>query len=248
MRSLTFTDGNGQTTVTKDVEFFNTLVMSCPRYIQLNRYTYGRVSDIRREHYSKVNNWPLHPVNEHKHILGAIILIISKDLRILLVRNGKLWGLPKGARNYRPFLQMKQLTDQVYVESNHILLHGDITICPEDAETAVENVCRETLEETGLKIDTSKLRNMGVPDPGHSGYCWFYYEYEGVSDEYWLQTLSGASVDHENDELMWVAREELDSMLKKHASSKVFNHISYLFLISLESQTSVISPYLREVA
>ena len=93
---------------------------------------------------------------------------------------------------------------------------------------------RETLEETGIKLDAKRLMDLGVDDPGHSGYNRFYYRYECDSEDYW-STLSQARVDHENDELVWVSMDELDDMLERHEKSKLFNHVSYLFLRAFRS-------------
>ena len=228
MRSLTVSG-----VASEQNEFFNVIVPDCPRYIQASDEpnTYLRENPIKREKYAAVTNWPVHPRNEHGNILGAIVAIVSVDRRILLVRNGKLWGLPKGARNYHEFIRMKSLTDQVYRESGHILMHGDICMDEDDAETACENVCRETLEETGIVIKPEKLKDLGVPEPAHSGYTWFYYEHDEESKTY-INIVSDAVLDNENDELRWVSGEELDTMLLRHQGCKVFNHISYLFLSS----------------
>ena len=234
MHSLKITDNDGQTICMQDAEFFNILVLSCPRYVRTGPNRYAREHAIMRERYAKVDNWPLHPMNGYRHILGAIIIIVSQNRRLLLVRNAKLWGLPKGARNYRQFLTMKRLTDNVYEESRCILVHGDVIICPDDAESPVENICRETLEETGIKLDAKRLMDLGVDDPCHSGYNRFYYRYECDSEDYW-STLSQARVDHENDELVWVSMDELDDMLERHEKSKLFNHVSYLFLRAFRS-------------
>jgi 8-oxo-dGTP pyrophosphatase MutT (NUDIX family) len=217
--------------------YHNTLVLDLNdiKYIQNQRRSDNYTREIAVVRcYDENVTWPEHPLNVNGKIQGAIIIIKSLDSKILLVRNGRLWGLPKGARNYNDFNDLKKQTDDYYRDNDDILVHEEAHFTNDRIESAVENVCRETLEETGIIID----QNFLTPIQSHfqmNNYCaydGFYYMYQKPSNGH-LEDLKANSTDHENDELLWVDMEELALLLRNHRSHthrKVFNHITYGFL------------------
>lgn len=217
--------------------YYNTLVLD-PGQIQYisdpsNTDNYIRAMPVVRFKNEDVT-WPEHPLNVNGKIQGAIIIIRSLDDKILLVRNGKLWGLPKGARNYTEFMNLKERTDNHFRETREILIHKEAIFSNDLIESAEDNACRETLEETGIIVDRALLQ----PIDSHyqiNNYCaydGFYYAYPKNTDDYYVDLLNNGT-DHENDELSWVTIEELKQLLRDHRSHnrpKVFNHITHGFL------------------
>lgn len=210
-----------------NVSYHNVLIPDCPKYIPHPRRedTYIRESNIVRWHDESVL-WPPHPFDASGKMLGAIVLIESADDKILLVRNGRLWGLPKGARNYREFLQAKELSERAWAEGT-TMVHEKLTLA--NLETAAENACREAFEETGINIIASDLVAMDSEKP----YCWFYYKFPHMASEHRL-ILQMNGTDYENDELVWTHHDVLRKMLRAHveqgAGNKIFNHVSFAFL------------------
>lgn len=215
--------------------YHNTIVsdLNAVRYIQNPRRSdnYVRETSIVR-HYDEDVTWPEHPQNINGRILGAIIIIQSQDDKILLVRNRKLWGLPKGARNYLDFIHCKNQTDQRYRETGEVLVHESAKFTVDRIESALDNVCRETLEETGIVMDPSLVREIEEHSWGGRGRCAydaFYYPYPKNASEHG-DDLEQNGTDHENDELLWVCRSDLEQWLRNHRSAnhpKIFNHITY---------------------
>lgn len=196
---------------------------------------YVRNRPITR-YYDEDVTWPEHPLNIHGKIQGAIAIIRSLDNKILLVRNRTLWGLPKGARSYKNFLTVKDKTDQHYRETEQILVHDSAAF--EQSETAIENVCREVLEETGIIMDCDKLKEFNHRDNQSGSYCaydGFIYDYDQTSVDHY-KDLQTHGTDHENDELLWVSYDELQQLFKTHKNKhgsvqkRVFNHVSYSYL------------------
>lgn len=187
-------------------------------------------------HYDENVCWPEHPLNINGKIQGAIAIIRSLDEKVLLVRNRKLWGLPKGARNYRTLIKLKALTDRHYRETGEIIEHTEAQFTNDDAETSVENLCREVREETGIIIDQNNLEPFRYRN--HSGsYCaydGYYYQYPKTSEEFYSD-LQQNSTDHENDELLWVTNHTLKELLYDHRQNhrqgvRIFNHVTYGYL------------------
>lgn len=214
-------------------KYHNTIVsdLNAVRYIQNPRRSdnYVRETSIVR-HYDEDVTWPEHPLNINGKMLGAIIVIQSRDEKILLVRNRKLWGLPKGARNYIDFIRCKGETDQHFRETGKIMTHDFADFTEDRIESSIDNVCRETLEETGIAIDVSSIREIDQQSwGGRCAYDAFYYPYPKNASEHG-NDLEQNGTDHENDELLWVSRSELEQWLRNHRSPnhpKIFNHITY---------------------
>ena len=194
---------------------------------------YLRHNTIAR-HYDEDVCWPDHPLNVNGKIQGAIAIIQSRDGKILLVRNRKLWGLPKGARNYYEFTKFKNLTDNHYRDTGEIIEHETANFTGDNVETSVENICREIQEETGIIVDTTLLEQFKCRShtSTYCAYDGYYYPYPRNTAEY-VVDLDKNGTDHENDELLWVMEDELQQLLKTHrhpSRPKVFNHITYSFL------------------
>lgn len=213
----------------ENTEYYNIIVDDCPKYIQNPRY---KNSFIREKNIVRYKNdmvqWPDHPLNDLGENKGAIIIIKSIDNLILLVRNGKLWGFPKGARNYKGFAELKDKCISEYRETGCVPVFESIEFSEE--ESNLENVCRETLEETGIYINVMHLEQLDQSDHPAS-YTRYYYETTFTSDEY-FSLLQRNGTDHENDELLWVTSDELDEMLKRHRKNKVFNHVTFNYIKS----------------
>lgn len=185
-------------------------------------------------YYDENVTWPEHPLNVHGRIQGAIAIIHSKDDRVLLVRNRKLWGLPKGARSYTAFLQLKAMTDEHFRRTGEILEHDSVIF--DDEESSEDNICREVLEETGIIMDREALQLLKYRNQSGSycAYDGYYYEYPKTSVEH-EQDLTEHGTDHENDELLWVSRKELEQLIRNHryghrTGGRVFNHVTYGYL------------------
>lgn len=212
----------------ENVHYYNIIVKNCPPYV-LNPDkpdNYIRTEPIERIRDFKGINWPDHPKNIHGDYTGAIIVLESKDDKILLVRNGILWGLPKGVRNFTRFNQLKNECNEHYSK------HGQVPTFQEaeftEIESSIDNICRETYEETGITLDPNKL--ITVDDT--CAYTKYYYKLDFDSSDY-IDILNKHGTDHENDELLWVTKQELTSMVMRHRTFrqvKVFNHVTFSFL------------------
>jgi 8-oxo-dGTP pyrophosphatase MutT (NUDIX family) len=171
-------------------------------------------------------DWPDHPKDAFGDHLGAIVILQTLDNKILILRNDVLWGLPKGVRNYSEFHRIKT----EFTESGEILKF-DENYKFEQVESESDNICRETLEETGIVLDPEKLiRWAGEDDP--SAYTKFFYQLNFAAADY-HEILLKNGTDHENDEMKWIDREELSTLLQLHRSSrhsKIFNHVTFMFL------------------
>ena len=215
-----------------DRHYFNVLVrdLHAIRYIPGPKMgNYVRKTPVIRYHNEDVC-WPDHPLSLSGQIQGAISIIRSTDDRILLVRNRNLWGLPKGARNYREFLRLKGLTEDHYRKTGQTMEHQHADFTYDDSETSVENLCREVKEETGIIIDESKLLSFKYRNS--SSYCaydGYYYDYPRTASEH-IVDLEANGTDHENDELLWVTHEELKVLLNDHRRLRVFNHVTFGYL------------------
>jgi 8-oxo-dGTP pyrophosphatase MutT (NUDIX family) len=215
-----------------DRHYFNVIVqdLHAIRYVPGPREgNYIRQKSVIR-YYNEDVCWPDHPLSISGQIQGAISIIRSTDNRILLVRNRNLWGLPKGARNYREFLRLKGLTEDHYLKTGKILEHPQASFTYDDSETSVENLCREVKEETGITIDKSRLAPFKYRNS--SSYCaydGYFYDYPRTAAEHIID-LDANGTDHENDELLWVTHEKLQDLLHDHLRSRVFNHVTFGYL------------------
>ena len=219
--------------VRTNVEYFNIVVLNCPPYIPNPEVKNGyiRAYPIKRFAIPAERTWlwPDHPKDVRGDHTGAIIILKSLDNKILLLRNGSLWGLPKGVRNYKMFHTLKERSNESYIK-NSIMPKTDCIVFTEDeVESAEENIYRETLEETGIMIDVNKLVQVGPMD---AAYTRFIYQLDFNAFEHFKHILENGT-DHENDEMRWITPEELTQSLILHRStrhSKVFNHVTYLFI------------------
>lgn len=218
-------------------QYYNVHVTDCPPYIQspTDPYKYIRSRPIKRYQYdehSEIYSWPEHPKNQRGENKGAIVLIESADGYYLILRNGKLWGLPKGTRSYLEFIRAREkaLKDpSLWIEEVRL----------DNEETAEANIIRETYEETGLLLDINKLEQ---PEPNDkvkynraSAYVKFFYKLDITALEY-ADILLKEGTDHENDEMRWVNLSEMNRLLDRHCDyrqKKIFNHVSYLFLLEM---------------
>jgi 8-oxo-dGTP pyrophosphatase MutT (NUDIX family) len=176
--------------------------------------------------------WPEHPLTVNGQMLGAIIIIQSKDNKVLLVRNNKLWGLPKGARNYIDFMKCKKETDDQYLSRGSIIEHTEANFTEDNIESAIDNVCRETLEETGIVLNVDNIQSIYSQINNKCAYDGFYYMYPKNACDH-IDDLNKNGTDHENDELLWIDLDELSQWLYDHRSPKhpkIFNHVTYGFL------------------
>lgn len=211
------------------IHFQNIIVPNCPPYVSTDFRTYKRV--IERFNANNDTTWPPHPTNEHGRILGSIVLIKSLDNMYLIVRNGNLWGLPKGARNYRSFLHCKEITDKYYYETGNVFIHEAISI--DTPETSIDNVIRETLEETGIEINQQYLCTFIADDNYYTAYDRYVYEYQHTVQEYANGFVDRSKyMDSENDVLMWISHEDLQQMVNDQTFNRVkkFNQVSLRFL------------------
>lgn len=207
----------------EDSKFYNILVRNCPPYIKKNTGHYVRAQNIIR--YVKEDNidWPIHPKDDKDHIRGAIILIQSTDSKFLLIKNNGLWGCPKGARHYIEFNNLKTLVLDALYSNLPVPTFENIRF--QEEESPVENVTRETLEETSIVLDPERL--VQLVDHTHS-YNRFTYTLDVDSTSY---EPNNFVIDHENDELKWFSQDEIKMMLSKHVKDNyIFNYVSYLFL------------------
>lgn len=217
----------------ENTEYYNVLVHDCPLYIQdpSNKNNYVRSSSIKRYHNENVQ-WPDHPLSPSGDNMGAIVIIKSTDDKYLLVRNGNLWGLPKGVCNYCEFTRLQNLCNKTYLDTGIIPVFSDTIF--DEVETPEENIIRETREETGIIINQENLFYYNKKLNHQHGYVRFYYYYEYTADEY-INTLHQNGTDHENDGLMWLTQYEILELLDKHRgepSKRIFNRITYSYLTS----------------
>lgn len=217
----------------ENIEYYNIYVKDCPEYVQnpFDPYKYTRDQIIHR--YQLNGNgvsWPDHPLTVSGDHKGAIIIILSLDNKVLIIRNGKLWGLPKGVRNYTEFLRLRELTLNHYKLTGEILCHSTATFIDEESEK--DNITREAYEETGISLLSS---NLDIYKGGDQyGYTRFIYHADFLASDY-CKIIKQNGTDHENDELRWVSINELIQLVQQHQdvskrSGKIFNLVSYKFL------------------
>jgi 8-oxo-dGTP pyrophosphatase MutT (NUDIX family) len=220
--------------VRENVKYYNVVVKNCPPYVANPNVQNGfirRDSIMRLKHTNLAGTglcWPDHPKDASGDHCGAIIILVSLDNKILILRNGSLWGLPKGVRNYSKFHDIKTAC---YLE---YLATGTTTVFPpmilDEVESASENITRETLEETGIKLDETQL----VQWEGADAYTRFVCQLDFTADHYGdILFLNGT--DYENDEIKWIDMKQLNFLLQMHRTNrhaKVFNHVTFLFLSS----------------
>ena len=221
-----------------NISYYNVIVKQCPPFIKTEKQdNYIRASPIKRLIFTTLANqedvfiksWPDHPRDSFNELIGAIIILKTLDEKILLVRNGSLWGLPKGARNYNAFLEIKNITMQHYLTTNDIFTIKECEF--NEIESADDNICRETYEETGIKLDRDKLNLFN--EKQICAYTRYYYNLD-FEASYYIEILKENGTDHENDELSWISLKDLQEMLFKHSKyrhSKIFNHVTYSYLV-----------------
>lgn len=219
--------------IRKCCSYHNTIVadLNSIKYVpnQKRNDNYIREKSVVRCYDENVT-WPEHPLDVNGKMLGAIIIIESQDDKILLVRNRKLWGLPKGARNYIDFMDCKRETDKVFRDTGTIISHKEAQFTKDRIESAIDNACREVKEETGITIDPDNIETVDYYQMNNRcSYDGFYYKYPNHASAHQNELLVNGT-DHENDELLWVSRSDLKHMLHDHRSCnhpKIFNHITY---------------------
>ena len=229
--------------IRENVKYYNVVVKNCPPYVA-NPDVTVKNGFIRSEPITRLKHgslagtglcWPDHPKDACGDHCGAIIILVSLDNKILILRNGALWGLPKGVRNYSTFHEIKETCHQKYVTTGETPVFPPIVF--DRVETASENICRETLEETGIILDETNL----IQWEGADAYTRFVYYLDFTADQYG-EILVRNGTDYENDEIRWIDMAELNHLLLMHKSNrhvKVFNHVTYLFLSSYTLKTKV---------
>lgn len=218
----------------ENTEYYNIIVKNCPEYIQnpTNKDNYIRSTCIKRYRNENVQ-WPDHPLSPGGDQMGAIIIIKSKDNKYLLVRNGKLWGLPKGVRHYKMFTELQEMCNKTYISTGEIPVFSQVVL--DEEETSEENIIRETREETGIILSPEKLQRFQARRAGQHPYVRFYYTVNFTAEDY-IKILERNGTDHENDEIMWQTQAEILKLLAKHreasSTKRIFNHVTYNYLLS----------------
>lgn len=224
----------------ENVKYCNIHVDNCPPFILKDVDHYVRVKKIKRFDFNLIATqgsayyWPDHPRDDFNELIGAIIILITTDNKILLLKNGSLWGLPKGARNYVRFLELKDELMSEYLKFKTIKEFKSDEF--HDIETAEDNICRETFEETGIKLDKSRLKLWNETDV--SAYTKYIYHVPFSAVEYSTILLNNGT-DHENDELKWFDINEINNLLHRHKTNrliKIFNHITYSYLSEFKTK------------
>ena len=245
----------------ENVRYYNIVVKNCPPYVPNPGVTDGyiRSAPIQRIKASSLNlalslslslsltltlnapvEWPDHPKDVFGDHVGAIVILNSLDNKILILRNDHLWGLPKGVRNFTEFHKIKTEFTAVFESTGESKVFVDPVVF-EQVETGAENICRETLEETGIVLNPQNLILYGGED--RSAYTKYYYQLDFRAAEY-LDILRKNGTDHENDEIKWIDYKELNQMLQQHRQNrqaKVFNHVTYTFLSAFNSSGELTS-------
>jgi 8-oxo-dGTP pyrophosphatase MutT (NUDIX family) len=225
----------------ENVRYYNIVVKNCPPYVPnpAVKDGYIRASPIQRLKAKgaiiQPVEWPDHPKDVFGDHVGAIVILNSLDNKILILRNDHLWGLPKGVRNFTEFHKIKTEFTAVFESTGESKVFEEPVVF-EQVETGVENICRETLEETGIVLNPYNLILYGGED--RSAYTKYYYQLDFVAADY-LDILLKNGTDHENDELKWIDYKELNQMLQQHRQNrqaKVFNHVTYTFLSAVNGR------------
>ena len=214
--------------VRENVHYYNIIVNDCPPYVVNPKKSdnYIRSCPITRIKDMTKIEWPDHPKDVHGDYMGAIILLESTDEKILLVRNGNLWGLPKGVRNFTSFNMLKNACTDQYLKYKTIPQFQYAEFF--NVESGIDNICRETLEETGIHLDPEKIITVDE----NCAYTKYYYKLDFSTSDY-KDILETNGTDHENDELLWVDKPTLNNMLFNHRANKnikIFNHVTYSYL------------------
>jgi 8-oxo-dGTP pyrophosphatase MutT (NUDIX family) len=213
-----------------DVRYYNVIVKNCPPYIvnpnvrdgYIRKTPITRIKNLRADPEQRLS-WPDHPKDIFGDYVGAIIILNSLDNKILILRNEHLWGLPKGVRNYTEFHRIKTELTNGNKAQEEVLVFDQV-------ETGIENICRETIEETGISLNPEEVFQWDAED--NSAYTKYYYQLNFTAAEY-VDVLQHNGTDHENDEMKWIDYHELDQMLQQHRANrqvKVFNHVTYIYL------------------
>jgi 8-oxo-dGTP pyrophosphatase MutT (NUDIX family) len=233
--------------VRDNIKYFNVVVKNCPPYVPNPEVKDGyiRAALISRIKGYKQNlnlntldagpgtgklEWPDHPKDTFGDHIGAIVILKSLDNKILILRNEHLWGLPKGVRNYTEFHKIKTQFTEIFNETGNCPTFTEPLLF-ENVESGAENICRETMEETGIELNPDNLVLWAGPED-QSAYTKFFYPVNFHAAEY-AEILLKNGTDHENDEIKWIDYSELQQMLQQHRSSrqtKVFNHVTYTYL------------------
>jgi ADP-ribose pyrophosphatase YjhB (NUDIX family) len=225
----------------KNIKFWNvrTTVTPCPPF----RWSSLHQAFVRQARIARIANhdkhvqknsltWPVHPTGTFYNSvlgemktqqLGAIIAIQSSDNRILMVRNGRKWGLPKGARN---FVEFSAALKALAGSSDAMVLS---TLVLQTPETAEENIMREVLEETGLVLEESRLRPVMLDrNRMHKHpYARFVYKLPHPSSHLFhgeciKAAFEAGLMDHENDEMRWIPIYDVIDMVQ--TSSSLLQH------------------------
>jgi 8-oxo-dGTP pyrophosphatase MutT (NUDIX family) len=228
--------------IRENVRYYNIIVRECPPYIPNEHIKNGyiRAAPITRmnKYGGHMTNlaWPDHPKDIFGDHMGAIIVLNSLDNKILILRNEHLWGLPKGVRNFSEFYKIKTEFTALFEKSGgKSEKYFEDSVVFENIESGEENICRETFEETGIELDPHNL--IRWDNTNYSAYTKYYYQLDFTAEEYGCILLKNGT-DHENDELKWIDYAELNNMLQQHKTnikSKVFNHVTYKFLLQFQS-------------
>ena len=206
--------------------FYHVSVRDCPPYVPNNAHPLSWVREEPIQRFSDESvEWPPHPRSSSGDLLGAVVLIRSADNHYLFVRNGSLWGLPKGARHYREFTR---LSSEVHRDPTVVFNF----ICLREDEGGIRNAQREVLEETGFELKREQL--IEENQRNKHAYVRYVAHVPVRSDEYYEQVLrpqqDAGLVDHENDEIRWWSEEEVRTMLREPVHRRNMNYISYSFL------------------
>lgn len=232
----------------RNVRFWNVKpIVNAPYYWSILHQAFVRRRRIKRitnhDKYVKKHHltWPIHPtgvfgsnVHGHQQQLGAVVVIESSDHRVLMVRNGKKWGLPKGARN---FVEYQAVLNSLPAEGNGLVVNSLILQTPETPE---ENIIREVLEETGIVLDQALLQPVMLDrNKQHKhAYARFVYKLPHPASHVFHEACLKAAykaglMDHENDEMRWIPVYDVIEMVRSTQSDHwrgSLNAISLAFL------------------
>lgn len=234
---------------TEPVNYYNKVVVGKCKYNPKKNQPLTYQNKVKRlpigldRSYQKKYDWPEHPrvVVEYPIkdtgticLAGAVALIVSTDGYVLLIERGGKWGFPKGCRDYHAYQKLVNATVECFIPNEHLPVHDKLDINTSECESSLENIMRETREETGIILDPSYF----LPGPGNvKGYSTYYVKFPYTAAEYYDKFLAVNGTDHESQVIRWMKIEEL---VNNYISGYKFNHITVLTL-------EVLAPYMATV-
>jgi len=186
-------NSQGKRVQSMNQQFFVSRILNEPKFVRChdnNNIRFVRETAISRLPFVKDQppaglRWMPVP-QDGKLSLAAIVLCVSADNYILMMRHRNVLGLPKGFRRYVNFPSVPGK-------------YADITL--DAIESPLTNAIREFTGETSIPVEQTELQEL----PPIEGHARFVFKWKGKAADHGAILAEKTPTDNEADEFIWVS-------------------------------------------